>query len=72
MRENGKLQGWARYPALIYTALSGLAALAFYGGAQLKGGYPPVAIYGGTLWVLLLSMIVTMPLATAWTKRRAG
>jgi hypothetical protein len=68
MHENGKRQGWARYPALIYTALSGLAALAFYGGAQLRGGYPAVAIFGGMLWVFLLSMIVTMPLVTAWAK----
>ncbi len=68
MRENGKRQGWAHYPALAYTALSGLAALAFYGGAQLKGGYPPVAVYGGALWVFLLSMIVTMPMVTAWAK----
>lgn len=57
---------------MTYTSISALAAAAFYGAAQLKGGYPAVATYGGALWVFLLSMIVTMPLVTAWAKRRAG
>jgi hypothetical protein len=26
----------------------------------------------GTVWVFILSMIVTMPLLTAWVKRRRG
>jgi hypothetical protein len=32
----------------------------------------PLAIWGGTVWVFILSMIVSMPLVTGWIKRRAG
>jgi len=67
-----KAQGAGRIAAPAYTGISALAAATFYGVAQLKGGYPAVAVYGGALWVFLLSMIVTMPLVTAWAKRRAG
>ena len=37
--------------------------------ASLAGGYPPVARIGGTVWVWLLTTIVTMPLVTARVKR---
>lgn len=72
MGEAEKAGAVRRIPALASTGISALAAAAFYGGAQVKGGYPAVAVYGGALWVFLLSMIVTMPLVTAWIKRRGG
>ena len=54
--------GAASLAAFIYTGISLTAALAFYLGASLLGRHTPTAIYGGTAWVFLLSMIVTMPL----------
>jgi hypothetical protein len=61
----------ARQSALIYLPLSLGAALLFWLAASLAGDYPLAAKLGGTVWVWLLSMIVTMPLITTWVKRRA-
>lgn len=60
----------ARRSAITYTAISLTVALLFFIAATLKGGYPNVARFGGAAWVFLLTMIVTMPLMTAWFKRR--
>jgi O-antigen/teichoic acid export membrane protein len=60
----------SRRSLITYLALSLGAALVFLAAALLKGGYAPVALYGGALWVFLLSLIVSMPLATSWWKRR--
>ena len=38
--------------------------------ASLVGNYPPVARIGGTVWVGLLSLIVSMPVVTARMKKR--
>jgi hypothetical protein len=56
--------------ALTYTAISLTVALAFLAVATLKGEYTGVARFGGAAWVFLLSMIITMPLVTAWFKKR--
>ncbi len=56
--------------AVAYTSISLMIALAFFAAANFRGTYPAVAIYGGTAWVFLLSMIVTMPTVTPWVKRR--
>ena len=61
----------ARQSALIYLPVSLGAALLFWLAASLAGDYPLVAKIGGTVWVWLLSMIVTMPLITTWAKHRA-
>jgi len=68
MRTQSNGHGLGRFATPVYTAISVLAAATFYTLAQAKGGYPAVAVYGGALWVFLLSMIVTMPLVTAWAK----
>ena len=60
----------ARLAAFIYTGISLTAALVFYLGASLLGRHTPTAIYGGTAWVFLLSMIVTMPLLIPLVKAR--
>lgn len=62
----------ARLAALVYTLISLGVALTFYVVAGALGKYTPVAIYGGTAWVFLLSMIVTMPTITPWMKRQLG
>lgn len=59
----------ARKSALIYLPIAVGAALLFWLAASL-GDYPLVARIGGTIWVWLLSMIVTMPLVTARIKRQ--
>jgi len=59
----------ARQSALTYTAISLGAAIAFFAAATLKGGYTDVARVGGAVWVLILSLIVTMPLVTSWYKK---
>ena len=58
-----------RTSALGYTGLSVASALAFLSLARWAGEAPPVAIWGGTVWVFILSMIISMPLVTAWRKR---
>ena len=59
----------ARKSALIYLPMALGAALLFWLAASL-GDYPLVARIGGTVWVWLLTMIVTMPLVTARVKRQ--
>ncbi len=59
----------ARRSALIYLPIAlGMVAL-FLLVAGLIGGYPPVAKLGGSVWVGLLSLIVSMPLVTARVKK---
>lgn len=60
----------ARRSAAGYTLVSLLAASVFFAAATLAGDYDAVARIGGAVWVFLLSMIVSMPLVTAWVKRR--
>ncbi len=59
----------SRRSAMIYLPIAlGMVAL-FLVAATLIGGYPPVATLGGSVWVGLLSLIVSMPLVTARVKR---
>ncbi|MEO6062914.1 MAG: hypothetical protein ABIQ99_13335 [Thermoflexales bacterium] len=59
----------ARRSAMIYLPLAfGIAGL-FLLAASI-GNYPSVAKLGGTVWVGLLSLIVSMPLVTALVKVR--
>ena len=60
----------ARRSAWIYLPISLGAALLFLLAASLVGDYPLVARIGGTVWVGLLSLIVSMPLVTAWVKHQ--
>lgn len=46
-------------------------ALLFLGAARSVGA-PPVAQYGGALWVFLLSLLVALPLLTPLIRRRAS
>lgn len=59
----------ARKSAFIYLPIALGVALLFWLAASL-GDYPLVARIGGTIWVWLLSMIVTMPIVTARVKRQ--
>ncbi len=59
----------ARRSARAYLPISVGAAGLFLLAANTAGGYPLVARIGGTVWVWLLSTIVTMPLVTARVKR---
>jgi hypothetical protein len=61
-----------RRSAFWYSGTSLGVALLFWALAQIVGGYPPAAVIGGAIWSFILSMIVTMPLYTAFFKRRAG
>jgi hypothetical protein len=58
-----------RRSALIYLPISFGAAVLFFLAASLAGNYPPVARFGGTVWVGLLIVIVSMPIVTARVKR---
>ena len=60
----------ARRSALIYLPLAFAAGLLFLLAASLLGDYSPVARIGGTVWVSLLSLIVSMPVVTARVKKR--
>lgn len=51
-----------RVAALIYGSISIGAATLFFLVTSLTGDYPPVARVGGAVWILLLSLIVTMPI----------
>ncbi len=57
--------------ALIYAPISLVAAGVFF-GITLAGDYSWVARLGGSAWILLLAMIISMPLVTAAVKRRRG
>ena len=46
------------------------AAAAFFALARWAGEAPPPAIWGGSVWVFLLSMIVTLPLLAGLRGRR--
>ena len=52
-----------RLSAVVYTSISLAVALAFFLMSAALGR-DAVARYGGTIWVFLLSMIVTMPTIT--------
>jgi hypothetical protein len=58
-----------RRSAFIYLPISLGAALTFLLAASLVGSYPLVAKIGGTVWVGLLSLIVSMPIVTTRVKR---
>ncbi len=60
----------ARKSALIYLPISIGAALLFLIAASVFGDYPAVAKVGGTIWVGLLSLIVSMPIVTSRVKKR--
>jgi len=53
---------------LVSTGLSAVSALMFLMLARWTSA-PPLAVWGGTAWVFILSMIISMPLTTAWAKR---
>ena len=58
-----------RKSALVYLPITLGAALLFWLAASLSD-YPLVARIGGTVWVWLLTLIVTMPLVTARVKHQ--
>ncbi len=60
----------ARKSAMIYLPIAIGAALLFLLAASLAGSYPTVAKVGGTVWVGLLSLIVSMPIITSNVKRQ--
>lgn len=60
----------ARTSLVIYSGISVTVSALFLIAATLAGGYTDVARFGGAIWVLLLSFIVTMPLVTSAVKRR--
>ncbi|MCL6642399.1 MAG: hypothetical protein K6T71_03640 [Candidatus Bipolaricaulota bacterium] len=58
-----------RVSAVVYTGISlGIAILFFVAASAL--GYSVTARVGGTVWVFLLSMIVSMPIVTSYLKKR--
>ncbi len=60
----------AQKSALIYIPISFGASLLFLLTATLTGDYPLVARIGGTVWVALLSLIVSMPIVISRVKRQ--
>lgn len=60
----------ARRSALIYLPISLGAAVLFLLAASVLGQYPIVAKIGGTVWITILSLIVSMPLVTARVKKQ--
>lgn len=59
----------AQKSALIYIPISLGAALLFLLVSTLTGDYPLVARVGGTIWVALLSLIVSMPIVISKVKK---
>ena len=56
--------------ASIYVTISVTAGLVFFLAATYAGTFTGVARFGGAAWVMLLSFIVTMPLAISFVKKR--
>ena len=62
-------QAIARRSAFIYLPISLGGALLFLLAAS-AGGYPIVARIGGSIWVGLLSLIVSMPIIISRVKKQ--
>ncbi|MEW8958959.1 MAG: hypothetical protein AB2448_07590 [Moorella sp. (in: firmicutes)] len=61
----------ARQAAIIYTGISLTLALIFLLITFFNGkSYTAVAQIGGTIWVFILSMIITMPIVIPYVKKR--
>ncbi|MFH1186510.1 MAG: hypothetical protein V1755_15980 [Chloroflexota bacterium] len=60
----------ARTSALIYLPISVGAAVLFLLAATFTGNYSLVARIGGMVWVALLSLIVSMPIAISRVKKQ--
>jgi len=60
----------AQKSAAIYLPISLGMAVLFMLIASLTGTYPLVARIGGTVWVGLLSLIVSMPIAISRVKKQ--
>ena len=60
----------AQKSALIYIPISLGLALLFFLASTFTGNYPIVARLGGTVWVALLSLIVSMPIVISRVKKR--
>jgi hypothetical protein len=61
----------ARRSARVYLPLALGAGALFYLAASRTGDLGLVARLGGSVWVAILSLIVSMPLVTARLKRRS-
>lgn len=61
----------AQKSALIYIPISLGSALLFLVVSTFTGDYPAVARIGGTVWVALLSLIVSMPIVISRIKKSA-
>lgn len=61
----------AQQSALIYIPISLGSALLFLLLSTVIGDYPLVARIGGTVWVALLSLIVSMPIVISNIKKRS-
>jgi hypothetical protein len=59
----------AQKSALIYIPISLGSALLFLLVSTFTGDYPFVARMGGTVWVALLSLIVSMPIVISRIKK---
>ena len=59
----------AQKSALIYIPISLGLALLFLLISTFTGNYPLVARVGGTVWVALLSLIVSMPIVISKAKK---
>jgi hypothetical protein len=59
--------GWKQKAALIYSGISVGLTLLFV-ALTWSDRYTPVARWGGALWVLLLSYIITMPVIIPMVK----
>ena len=59
-----------RLSYLLSFGLALLLAGAFFAFTTLRGGYSPLARYGGAGWVFLLSLIVALPTITPVLKKR--
>lgn len=59
----------AQKSALIYILISLGSALLFLLVSTFTGDYPLVARVGGTVWVALLSLIVSMPIVISKVKK---
>jgi len=66
----GKRRDVVQVASLVGTGIALLAGLLFFAVTSASGGYPPVARYGGAVWVFLLTWIITMPVLAPWLKRR--
>ena len=60
----------ARKSAVIYTGMSLVLSVVFI-LITLRGNFTLVEVFGGSVWIFILSMIILMPIIIPYVKKKS-